>query len=434
MQRRDFFKTTAVGLVGSPLLVAAQGSNGFANDSETQKAKFGFVGVGSRGSYLLRTVAGFPDVEIVAVCDLLKEKADNAAKICTNAGRPAPNVYAESETAWKTLLEREKLDAVIIATPWDSHAAISVSALKKGIYVGCEVPIAMKLDECWELVETSEQTKIPCMMLENWSFRQDNLAILNMIRLGLFGEIMHGHCAYSHHLAAYLYNPADGGRTWRSDYVEKTNANYYPTHALGPILSWFDINVGDRFKEIYSVATAARGINDYMRQKFGEDHPRAKTKLSQGDVITSILKTENGKTVVVNLDTNLPRPYANRWMVEGTRGAYDEEKGSIYLADASPNKDAWEPWQPYQDKYNHRFWKEEHQGAHGGTDALTMRTFADSVVQKTDTPLDVYDSVTMSAVVELSALSIAQNRPIEFPDFTKGEWKNRKPYFAMDRK
>ena len=402
-----------------------------AAQTEPKKIRLAVIGTGSRGVGLMQYLLAFPEIEVVAVCDQMKAATERAAKICVDVGKPAPTIYAEDEKAWKKLFETEKVDLAIIASGWPTHAEISLAALEKGAYVGCEVPIATSIEDCWKLVETAEKNK--CMMLENWSFRQDNLAVLNMIRLGLFGEIMHAHCAYSHDCRDYFYYDAKGVERWQLQYFKKYNRNYYPTHALGPILSWLDINAGDRFTEIYSVATAAKGANIRAKDRFGADHPGATTAFAQGDVVTSILKTALGKTVVLNLDVQLPRPYGNRWVAQGTKGIYDEEKESVYLEDVSPKPGEWEPFPPYQEKYNHRFWKKEYVGGHNGTDGCELRQLVDAVLLNEQTPLDVYDSVTMSAVVELSGLSIAANRPIEFPDFTRGAWKTCKPYFALDQ-
>ena len=429
MKRRDFLKHSAM-TAGASLAAAAIVRETGAQ-TESKKVRLAVIGTGSRGIGQLRNLLTFPEIDVVAVCDLMKDSAERAAKVCTDAGKPAPKVYADDEKAWKKLLETEKIDLAIIATGWPTHAEISLAALEKGVYVGCEVPMAASIEDCWKLVETAQKNK--CMLLENWSFRQDNLAVLNMIRLGLLGEIVHAHCAYSHDARDYFYYNAKGEERWQIQYFKKYNRNYYPTHALGPVLSWLDINAGDRFTEIYSVATPAKGVNVRMKKRFGAEHPGTATAFSQGDVVTSILKTALGKTVVLNLDTQLPRPYANRWMVQGTLGIYDEEKGSIYLEGVSPKASQWEPWAPYQEKYNHRFWNTKHVGGHDGTDGCELRQLVDAVIARKSTPLDVYDSVTMCAVVELSGKSIAENRPVEFPDFTKGAWKTRKPYFALDQ-
>ncbi|MCL2117378.1 MAG: Gfo/Idh/MocA family oxidoreductase [Planctomycetaceae bacterium] len=433
MKRRDFLKMSSQGVLGTSMLLSGSMAVSAQDTPNVKKTRVAMIGVGGRGQGHTHTLSSlFPDVEIVAVCDLYKDRAVSAAAVCAKNQTLEPKIYADGPDRWKELLEKETLDAVIISTYWDSHAAISEAALKKGIYVGCEVPIALSVDECWKLVEASEKYKTPCMMLENWSFRQDNLALLNMIRAGLFGDMIHSHCAHSHDcIDHWFFSSNDGKDRWPAEYLRKYNRDYYPTHSLGPVLSWLDINVGDRFTEIYSTASASLGINAMMKRKFGPDHPSATETFKQGDIVTSTLKTAMGKTVVINLDMQLPRPYSNRWLVQGTLGVYDEEKGSIYLTGQSPKYHEWEPWTPYQEKYNHQYWKSAAQGGHGGTDYIELRLLMDSVQNKSEAPLDVYDSVVMSAVVELSGLSIAKNQPVEFPDFTKGAWKTRKPYFGV---
>jgi len=388
-----------------------------------------------RGGSLLSQLLLIKDVEIVAVCDLFQDRCDNYVKMCKERRGQTPTVYCKDENTWKEMFAKEKLDAVVIAPYWEWHTPMAVAAMKAGIWPAIEVPCALTVDECWQLVDTSEKTGIPCMMLENWSFRRDNLAILNMIRAGLFGEMVHSHCAHSHDcIDHWFFDASTGEDKWPAKYLVNYNRDQYPTHSVGPVLSWLDINCGDVFTEIYSTATASKGINDYFKRKFGPDHPNATRKFKQGDIVTSLLKTAKGKTVVINYDMQLPRPYSNRWLVQGTLGVYDEEKASIYLTGKSPQYHQWEAWKPYEEKYLHKWWKPDEKmnaGGHGGVDFLELREFINAVRDKGSTPLDVYDSVVMSAIVELSGLSIEQNKPVAFPDFTKGKWKEKKPYFGV---
>lgn len=404
--------------------------------NQSQKmVKIGVIGTGGRGTGHVGTLLDIEGTEIVAVCDLTRSKAENAANLCEKAGKTLPRIYCRDENTWKEMLDKEKLDCVIIATYWDSHAAIALHAMKNGIYPGIEVPAALTVDDTWELVETSEKTGIPCMMLENWSFRQDNLAALNMKRLGKFGEIVHCHCAHSHDcIDHWFFDSKTGVQKWPAEYLLKYNRDQYPTHSVGPVLSWMDINCGDVFTEIYSTASASKGINAYFKRKFGNDHPNANLKYLQGDIITSLLKTKTGKTLVINMDMQLPRPYSNRWMLQGTLGVYDEEKSSIYLEGESPEYHVWEAWKPYEEKYNHKWWHSDFSDqSHGGTDYVMLCQFLDAVKAKGPTPIDVYDSAVMTAIVELSGISIAKNAPVPFPDFTKGKWQTKMPYFALDK-
>ena len=395
--------------------------------------KVGVIGTGNRGTSHVAELMNMDDVEIVAVCDLFRDKAENAAAICKKRKNQQPKIYCRDENTWKQMLDDEKPDAVIIATYWDWHAPMAIYALERGIYPGIEVPASLTVDQCWQMVETSEKTGIPCMMLENWSFRRDNLAVLNMIRAGLFGDIVHSHCAHSHDcIDHWFFDSKTGEQKWPAKFLLEYNRDQYPTHSLGPVLSWLDINNGDVITEIYSTASASKGINAYFKRKFGESHPNANLKYKQGDIVSSVLKTKKGKTIVLNYDMQLPRPYSNRWMVQGTLGVYYEEKESVYLTGVSPEYHEWEHWKPYEEKYLHKWWKEERQGSgHGGTDFIMLREFLKAVRAKDPTPIDVYDSMVMSAVVELSGISIQKNKPVAFPDFTKGKWESRKPCFAI---
>ena len=427
--RRDFIRTGAMATIGLGLLPDA--ARAAAEPAES--IRVGVIGTGNRGKSHVSNLLNIPGVEVTAVCDLFDSQATAAANICVQAGRKKPAIYVKDAFTYKQMLAKEKLDAVIIATYWDSHAPIAIEAMNNGTYPGIEVPAALTVENTWKLIDTSEKTGIPCMMLENWSFRQDNLAALNMKRLNMFGEIVHCHCAHSHDcIDHWFFDSKTGEQKWPAEYLLKYNRDQYPTHAVGPIISWMDINRGDIFTEIYSTASASKGINAYFKREFGESHPNGKIQWKQGDIVTSLLKTKMGKTLVINYDMQLPRPYSNRWMLEGTKGVYDEEKASISLV-TSPKYHEWEPWKPYEQKYNHKWWNADFSSqSHGGTDYVMLVQFTDAVKKKGPTPLDVYDSAVMTAIVELSGISIEKNAPVPFPDFTKGKWETNKPYFAMD--
>lgn len=429
ISRRNFVKKTSVAALG---LTLASFKNDQNNPAQLKTIKIGIIGTGNRGTALLNNLLKIKGVEIIALCDLTEERTSKASAICTRQGRQKPAIYSGDEKSYAKLLNNEKLDVVIIATYWDSHAPIALAAIAKGIVPGIEVPMALSVKDTWRLVEASEKRKVPFMMLENWSFRPDNLAVLNMKRAGDFGEIVHCHCAHSHDCIDHWFFDAKTGECrWPAQYLANFNRDQYPTHSVGPILSWMDINCGDVFTEIYSTAAASKGINAYMTRKFGAGHPNAKKQWRQGDIVTSTLKTKKGKTLVINYDMQLPRPYANRWMLQGTKGVYDEEKASIYLVDKSPDYHKWEAWKPYEDKHKHKWSQTDASGSHGGADFIMLREFITSLQNNRPLPLDIYDAAVMTAIVELSGLSIKKNAPVAFPDFTKGKWKNRQPYFAV---
>ena len=345
---------------------------------------------------------------------------------------------------------RDDLDAVLIATYWEWHTPMAACAMRSGKYAAVEVPAALTFDECWELVNTQEETGVPCMMLENWSFRRDNLAVLKMIRAGLLGEIVHCHCAHSHNCIDHWFFDREGNMRWGGEYLVKRNASQYTTHALGPVLSWMNLGCGDYLDKVVSFSNRSLGINHYFSTKFGANHPNARRKYAQGDIVTTLVKTKKGNTIVINYDMQLPRPYDNRWEVQGTEGLYNEQRNAVYLHNRSPKYEEWESFDPYQEKYEHGWWKPlgaksslapggkalaDRQLAlgHGGTDYLELELFLNAVRNKTPTPLNVYDSVLMSVICPLSEKSIAEGgSTVECPDFTRGKWQSNAPAFALE--
>ena len=431
MKRRDFMRTGIMGLT-----FVAAGWPGAVRAATKKTVRIGMIGTGNRGGYLTTLFCRFPEVSIPAVCDLLPEAAGRAAEAVEKSGHPRPEIYAGDEYAYRKLLGRDDLDAVVVATPWDWHAPMAVEAMRAGKRVGVEVPAAVSIEECHALIQAERETGRTCMMLENWAFRDDNLAVLNMIREGFFGDILHCQCAYAHYCAGYWAFDAEGRDRWPARFLETYNRDQYPTHGLGPVLSWLDINRGDAFESLTATATAAVGINAYFRRKFGPDHPNASRRFAQGDIVTSVIRTRKGKTVVVTYDINLPRPYDNQWLVQGTLGVYSHEHNAVMIEGRTGDDHAWSPFEPWLEQYRHPWWKtmgeEALRHGHGGADYIEARLFVDALLQDQPFPLDLVDGVTMSAVIDLSGQSIAAgSRPVPFPDFTDGAWETRKPYFGI---
>ncbi len=432
LNRRDFIKSSG-GLAAACVLSSSP--KGYARPKGgNSTVRIGIVGTGGRCRGLLRTMLKMSGMEIPAICDVDRKALQATGKRITNAGWKRPDEYCKDDYTYRELMARDDIDAVIITTPWRWHAPMAIDCMKAGKYAGVEVPAALTIEECHELVSTSEKTGVPCMMLENWSFRRDNLAVLNMIRKGLFGEIVHCHCAHSHDcIDHWFFDKKTGKDRWPAEYLLKYNRDQYPTHSLGPVLSWMDLGCGDYFDYITSTATGSFGINDMFVRRFGPDHPGAKRKYAQGDIVTTVVKTKKGKSIVINYDMQLPRPYDNRWMIQGTRGIYSESKKSVCFANETPKSHPWKPFAPYQEKYEHKWWKQKIDGDHEGTDYLELQLFADAVRNKKQTPIDVYDSVLFSCIVPLSGQSIAKGgAPVKVPDFTRGKWKTNKPTFGVE--
>ena len=372
-----------------------------------------------------------PGIEIPAICDIDAQALFLSRKIFEEREKPAPQEYS-GETDYEKLMDRDDLDAVIIATPWDLHTPMAVYSMKAGKITGCEVPIAYTLEECWELINTWEKTGTDCMMLENWSFRPDNLAVLNMIRAGLFGKITHVHCAHSHDcIDHWFFDPETGDDRWGARYLLEHNRDQYPTHQQGPVLSWMDINCGDYYDTLTSTATDSFSINAYFKRRF-PGHPNGDRNYKQGDIVTTVVRTKKGKSLVINYDMQSPRPYDNRWMAQGTLGIYNEQRDAVYITGKSPEYHEWEPFPPYLEKYQHSFAKTA-SGGHGGADGIMMHRFIEAVRFRKPLPLNLYDGVLMAAIGPLSGQSISQgSQVIQVPDFTRGKWKTRQPYFGVE--
>jgi len=399
--------------------------------------RIGIAGLGWRGAGLLEVLLSMKNVTVPALWDPDPGLAGQAHARIKQAGLSPAEIYPGKMRDYSRMVERDDLDAVIIASTWDVKASMAVAGMKAGKYVGVEVPAALTVEECWDLVNTCEETGVPCMMLENWSFCRDNLAVLNMIRAGVFGEIVHCHCAHSHNCIDWYFDK-EGNPRWSGKFLLKRNADPYPTHGLGPVLSWMDINCGDQFATLASTATSSSGINRQFELRFGPDHPAARRRYRQADIVTTVVKTHRGKTLVINNDMQLPRPYDDRWMIQGTDGLYDEARSAVYIHGRSPRREQWEPFARYRKQYGHSWWKELRGkpvkvAQHGGPDYLEIMKFVEAVRTRTAPPIDIYDSVAMSVIIPLSEQSIAAGGvPVECPDFTRGKWKKRKAAFAPE--
>ncbi len=452
LHRRDFIRTTAAAGIGASLL--ASPFQLFAAEKKT-KIRMGFIGTGLRGQTHLSQCAKRNDVEVVAICDPdTKLAIPRCRKILAdrgyNTGSKKVKEYSGGPEDFENMLKNEKLDAVIIASPWEWHSIQAVAAMKAGVSPGVEVCGASDVQECWELVNTSEQTGIPVFAMENVCYRRDVMAVLNMVRQGLFGEITHLQGGYQHDLRQVKFNDginfsghgvefgekAISEAHWRTNHSVHRNADLYPTHGLGPVGTMIDLNRGNRLLTISSVATKSRGLHKYIVDHGGENHPNAKVKFKLGDIVSSILRTSNGETIMLSHDTNSPRPYSLNFRVQGTQGLWMNDMNSLYIEGTTKAEDSWEADKPYLDKYDHPLWKrfsQDAQGAgHGGMDYFVENAFIECVKRGAEYPLDVYDLATWYSITPLSEQSLAEGGQVQYiPDFTRGRWINRKPVFSF---
>ena len=445
MERREFIKQGSIAAAG--LAILPSGSLFAAGKG---KVRLGYIGVGQRGRGHIGAGLLRDDVEIVAICDTQESSLAPCREQFKKAGKALPKEYTGGVDAYKGLLDRKDIDAVIIATPWQFHHPQAIDAMKAGKYVGCEVIAGLSVADHWDLVHTSEQTGMPYMTLENVCYRRDVMAVLNMSRQGLFGELLHLEGGYQHNLRTVLFN--DGQHVyghgvefgpnalseaqWRTQFNIDRDADIYPTHGAGPLMQYADINRGNRFTNLVSFSSKARGLAAYV-EELAPGNKNAKIKYKNGDVTTTMINCANGETVLLSHDTHLPRPYSLGFRVQGTKGLWMDVAKSVYIDHQSKEDDSWDSVDDWFKKYDHPLWKKyetQAEGAgHGGMDWFVFNGFVQAVKQRKQTPIDVYDSVTMSVITPLSEKSIAEgNMPQQFPDFTQGKWSSRKNTFALD--
>lgn len=448
MRRRTFVRNAAIVTAGYGLVP----KGALSAKAFEQKVRLGIIGVGLRGQNHLENALRRTDVEVVAICDISDRMLQMAGDLLQKAGKAMPKVFTGDPYAYRQLLEQKNLDAVLIATPWEWHTPMILDALAAGLkYVATEVVLGITLEDHWQVVKACEQHKANVMMLENVCYRRDVMAILNMVRQGMFGELIHMQGGYQHDLRGVKFNdgvhPYDHGvefgekgfseAKWRTNHSVYRNGDLYPTHGVGPLAQMLNINHGNRFLALSSFATKSRGLHKYIVDKGGESHPNAKVEFKLGDIVTTQLKCAGGETVFLQLDTNSPRPYSLGFRVQGTRGLWMDVNHSVYIEGVSKTDDQWEEAQAYLDKYDHPLWvkwsKETNGAGHGGMDFFVLHGFVEAVKRGVATPMDVYDAAAWSAITPLSEASIELgNQTVEFPDFTSGQWMYRKNTFALN--
>lgn len=395
--------------------------------------KIGFIGLGNRGIWLLKSaIVERENISVVSVCDAYEDRAKEGAKLVQEATGTEP-VW---EIDYRKVIENPEVEAVIIATSWETHIEIAVNAMKAGKAVALEVGGTNKLEECWDLVNTYEETKTPFMLMENCCFGRREMMALNMVKQGLFGDIVHCAGGYHHDLRKEVSFGVEN-RHYRLEKYKNHNAENYPTHELGPIAKVLDINHGNRLVSLISVASKAAGLHEYIVSNKPDDEELKHTVFKQGDIVTTVINCANGQTITMTLDTTLPRFYSRGFTVRGTKGMYEEATDSVFLDceedlkhETSWRKDKSGNAEEYEEQYEHPVWKkyleEGVKGDHDGMDWLEFSIFFDCLENGKPMPLDVYDAATWMAVTALSEESIANGSiKVEFPDFTRGKWKER---------
>ena len=414
-----------------------------------EKVKLGIIGLGQRGAaygmkdgsigLLGNILANSENVTVTALCDLRSERVEAAAKIVVSKGYEKPF----TSTDYNDILNFG-VDAVIVSTSWDAHVEIALASMKAGVPVALEVGGAHGLEECWELVDCYEETKTPFMFLENCCYNEDELLVTSFVRNGLLGNISYCQGYYAHDVREEIAGGIDTGHYRLKEYMEH-NCENYPTHELGPIAKILDINSGNRFVKLVSMSSKAQGMHEYIMSKPEYRDRLGDAVFKQGDVTTTMIQCENGETIFLKLDTTLPRLYERGVTVSGTKGYYNQTLHHVitdemvrkYESAPTPMRDLYFNQKDFVEKYQVDDWKsitpEQKKAGHGGMDFIMLKHFIKCIAEKKPMPIDVYDAVSWMAVTALSEKSIAEgSMPVDFPDFTRGKYKERKTVDVID--
>ncbi|MDN5203177.1 Gfo/Idh/MocA family oxidoreductase [Fulvivirgaceae bacterium BMA10] len=446
MKRRTFTKSTSMALVGVSLGAPNILRAGRKKDS---KLRLAFIGTGLRGRNHVRNMIVEKDVECVAISDIDPEAVKETKKLFDKYNVGFPKVYGEHEYSYREMLEKEDLDAVVIAPNWKWHTTMCIDAMEAGVFTGVEVAGAFSVDECWDLVNTHQRTGTHLMFMENVCYRRDVMAVLNMVRDNVFGELLHLRGGYMHDLRHVKFDDGKGGvafgengfaeARWRTEHSLRRNGDLYPTHGLGPVSMMVNMNRGNRLLSISSFATKSRSLQSYVAKhpKGGKYHAYTQLDWQLGDIVTSTITTANGETIIITHDTNTARPYSLDFRVQGVEGVIDFDYGTqrIHIQEKT-QAHSWEDAKPWLKEYDHPLWKEfgdvARDAGHGGMDFFLDRQFIQSAKDNTPPVIDVYDAATMRAITPLSEASIREGGAVQqIPDFTEGKWITKKPVFGL---
>ncbi len=392
-----------------------------------ERVRVGFIGVGNRGLSLMGNLLDLDGVDIKAVCDVVPDRVRGAQRRVVDRGHPEPAAYQQGPDDYQGLCRRADIDLVYIATPWDSHVPMAVETMKQGKHVAVEVPAALTIEECWNLVDTAERTRRHCLMLENCCYGEIELLVLRMARAGILGELTHAEAGYLHEARDYLLQDTIGSN-WRRRFVTALDGNLYPTHGLGPVAMYLGIHAGDRFERLVSMSSPEAALSE-RRDALPPDHPRRSDRYACGDINTSMLKTARGRTVLVQFSMVMSRPYSRINLLAGTRGTFCDYPPRLHLD--GHGEDWITDLQPFHDRHGHPFWKRLNQqarqsGGHGGMDYIMNWRLVQCLHDGLPLDMTVYDAAAWSSILPLSVASVsAGGAPVAVPDFTRGAWKDQ---------
>jgi hypothetical protein len=400
-----------------------------------KQVKVGFIGLGNRGIDHMKLVDALsPDKAMVtAICDVQQKKVDTAlAELKKTGNSRKPAAYAGTTEIWKEMIKRDDIDLVIISTPWEDHTEMCVQTMRQNKHAAVEVPAACTLEETWKLVDTAEEMQRNCMMLENVCYGDEELWILNMAQQGVFGTLTYAECAYIHNLRELMFSKDYYYNMWRIRHHEKRDGNLYPTHGLGPVAQYMNINRGDAFETLISMSSLQASLDEYSAQVENTNEFYGRKGYKHGDMNNSLIKTFSGRMILVQHDVVTPRPYNRINALAGTKGYHEGYPSRLSLVDKGHEWLDEKDYNLYKEKYQHPLWEKlksgiEKYGGHGGMDFVMIYRLVDCLNNGWFLDQDVYDAASWSAVTPLSQISIELgNIPVKFPDFTRGMWKEKR--------
>ena len=394
--------------------------------------RVGFIGVGKRGSSAVYRFSFLDKVKIMALCDLRPENIEYCNQILQKKNIPRPDVYT-NENDWKEICERDDIDLIYVSTHWDLHTEIAVYAMDQGKHVAVEVPAALNIDECWQLVRAAERNRKHCFPLENCNYGYFEMSAINMCKHHVLGEIIHCDAAYIHDLRRFLFDEKFYWKKWRIKHLKKAKGNTYPTHGIGPVSHILNIHRGDRFSHIVSMSSKQFGLSEYAKNINDNNF-----NCEKGDVNTSIIKTINGKTIMLQHNVSTPRPYSRIFSITGSKGHIQKYPEKCIAVEPNPH----EYLNPFKlDSIVNEYYppllrkirpKAEKVGGHGGIDFIMDYRLIYCLNKGLPLDQDVYDAAEWSSIIELSRNSVSENSiVVEFPDFTSGAWNriNKLTYY-----
>ena len=393
-----------------------------------------------RGLTHVGSCLGIEFADVIAVCDIFDDRAKAAADLCEKRSGKRPVIYSGNEHVWEQMVARDDIDAVFIATPWAWHVPMCLGVMEHGKHAFVEVAAAVTVDDCWRLVDTSERLQRHCVMLENCCYGENELLVLNLARQGVFGQLTHAECAYLHDLRTVLYSLGTEG-DWRRNYHWQYNGNLYPTHGLGPVAEYLGVGRGDQFKFLVSMSSPEMSLTHYRDEKQPNGGRHAGEKYVCGDMNTSLIKTELGRTILVQHDVVSPRPYSRINALYGTGAVFFDYPARLSVdhpkqfgLDAEGSED-WlsdKDLQTMRKKFMHPLWKKLAEraqgGGHGGMDFVMAWRLLDCLRRGVTPDSVVYDAAAWSSIIETSVHSVANgSAPVPIPDFTRGLWQTMQP-------